>query len=158
MIELQARDIMNRDVLSAGTDWSIDQLAEFFMENSISGAPVIDEDGKLAGVVSMTDLVRYESMPCTYGNTGDTPEYYIHTRERNYSPGEIESYRVDAESLVTVRDIMTGVIFSVNEHTRIQHVADAMLRGKIHRVLVTRDETLLGIITTMDILNAIKDL
>jgi signal-transduction protein with cAMP-binding, CBS, and nucleotidyltransferase domain len=37
-------------------------------------------------------------------------------------------------------------------------VADAMLRGRIHRVFVTRDGVLVGIITTMDILAAIRDI
>lgn len=158
MIRLQAKDIMNTDVLSVGMDWSIDQLSEFFLENSISGAPVTSEDGKLHGVVSMTDIIQYKSMPGTYGDSDETHEYYIHAPERKYSPVEIESYRVDTESLVTVRDIMTTVTFSVNEFTKIQKVADAMLRGRIHRVFVTRDETLVGIITTMDMLKAIKDL
>jgi CBS domain-containing protein len=158
MIGLRAKDIMNTDVLSVGIDWSIDQLADFFVENSISGAPVTSEDGKLLGVVSMTDIVQYKSMPGTYGDSGDTHEYYIHAPERKYSPAEIESYRIDTESLVTVGDIMTTAIFRVNEFTKIQDVADAMLRGRIHRVFVTRDETLVGIITTMDMLRAIKDL
>jgi CBS domain-containing protein len=97
-------------------------------------------------------------MPGTNGDYENTHEYYIHAPERKYSPAEIESYRIDTESLVTVRDIMTTVSFNVNEYTKIQNVADAMLRGRIHRVFVTRDKTLVGIITTMDMLSAIKDL
>jgi CBS domain-containing protein len=37
-------------------------------------------------------------------------------------------------------------------------VADAMIRGRIHRVFVTRDEKLVGIITTMDMLKIIRDM
>lgn len=158
MITLQARDIMNTRVLSAGIDWSIEQLADFFIENSISGAPVISEDGKLLGVVSMSDIIQYKSMPGIYGDYGHAHGYYVRSHERKYTPSEMELYRIDNESLVSVGDIMTTVIFSVNEYAKIQNVADAMLRGQIHRVLVTRDEALVGIITTMDILKAVKDL
>ncbi len=63
MVSLLAKDIMNPDVLSVGPDWSIGQLGDFLCANAISGAPVISEDNKLLGVVSMTDLVRQASMP-----------------------------------------------------------------------------------------------
>ena len=158
MVSLLAKDIMNPDVLSVGPDWSIGQLADFLCANSISGAPVISEDNKLLGVVSMTDLVRQTSMPGVNSCLDFTEEPYIHSSERQYFPAEIESSRIDAQSLVTVRDIMTPVAFNVNEHTRIQDVADAMLRGRIHRVFVTRNESLIGIITSMDLLSAVRDL
>lgn len=153
-----AKDIMNPDILAVGMDWSIDQLADYLIENSISGAPVISHDGKLHGVVSLTDIVRYKSIPVTSADHFDPHDYYIHTNERRYSPTEIESLNIEAESLVTVREIMTPMTFKVNEETGLQQVADAMLRGGIHRVFVTRDEVLVGIITTMDMLEAIRSL
>ena len=158
MVSLMAKDIMNRDVLSVGPDWSVSQLADFLLTNSISGVPVISEDNKLMGVVSMTDLVRHTSLPAVDTCTDFKDECYIHPHEKQISPDEIESSHIDAQSLVSVRDIMTPVTFNVNEYTRIQDVADAMLRGQIHRVFVTRDETLVGIITTMDLLSAVRDL
>ena len=158
MVSLLAKDIMNPDVLSVGPDWSIGQLADFLCSNSISGAPVISEDNKLLGVVSMTDLVRHTSIPGINSCLDYAEEPYIHSPEKQYSPAEIESSRIDAQSLVTVRDIMTPVAFNVNEYTRIQDVADAMLRGRIHRVFVTNNDSLIGIITTMDLLSAVRDL
>ena len=158
MVNLMAKDIMNPDVLFVGPDWSIGQLADFLCANSISGAPVISDDNKLLGVVSMTDLVRQTSMPGVNSASDYQEECYIHPSERQYSPAEIGSSRIDAQSLVTVREIMTPVTFNVNEYTRIQDVADAMLRGRIHRVFVTRNESLIGIITTMDLLSAVRDL
>lgn len=158
MVNLLAKDIMNPDVLSVGLDWSISQLSDFLVENSISGAPVISEDNKLLGVVSMTDIIRHKSMPGTLTHPDDKADCYIYSPERQYSPAEIESSRIDADALVTVRDIMTPVTFNVNEYSKIQDIADAMLRGRIHRVFVTRNDVLIGIITTMDMLSAIRDL
>jgi CBS domain-containing protein len=158
MKKLVAKDIMNTNVLSVGMDWPLEQLADYLVENSISGVPVTSDEGKLLGVVSMTDIVRYRSMPLTEDRPDDTHEYYSYSPERRYSPEEVENSRIEAESLVTVRDIMTFITFNVDEDTTIQQVADAMLRGGIHRVLVTREGVLVGIITTMDMLKAIKDL
>jgi CBS domain-containing protein len=158
MKNLYAKDIMNPNVLAVGMDWSIEQLANYLIENSISGAPVTSEDGSLLGVVSSTDIVRYRSIPATDVHPGDPHEYYIHCPERKYSPADVESFEIEAESLVTVREIMTPVTLNVQEETPLEQVADAMIRGRIHRVFVTRGETLVGIITTMDILKAIRDL
>jgi len=158
MKNLTAKDLMNQDVLSVSVDWPIDKLSDFFIENSISGAPAISEDGKLVGVVSLTDIVRHKSMPFKNPQPDVPHEYYLHAPERQYSQAEIESFRVEAESLVTVLDIMTPMTFNINEDTDLQQVADAMIRGRIHRVFVTRDEVLVGIITTMDMLRVIRDM
>ncbi|MBN2060280.1 MAG: CBS domain-containing protein [Deltaproteobacteria bacterium] len=155
---LIARDIMNRDVLTVRADWLVEQLADFLVENSISGAPVISEDGKLIGVVSSTDIVRYKSIPISNPQPDTPHEYYIHAPDRLYSAEEIESLRIEAESLITVRDIMTPMTLNVTEGTSVQQVADSMIRGRIHRVLVTENDVLIGIITSMDMLKIIRDL
>lgn len=157
MKKRKAKDIMSQEVLSVQVDWPIDQLADFFIEHSISGAPVISEKGKLVGVVSLTDIVRYRSIPLKNPQPDTPHEYYIYAPERQYSQEEIESFRLEAESLVTVRDIMTSVVFNVSEDTDLKQVADAMIRGHIHRVFVTSDNALVGIISSLDMLKIIRD-
>lgn len=157
MQNLKAKDIMNQNVLSVQVDWPIDQLADFFVEHSISGAPVVSETGKLIGVVSLTDIVRYKSIPLKNPQTDTPHEYYLYAPERQYSQEEIESFRLEAESMVMVRDIMTSVVFNVGEDTDIKQVADAMIRGHIHRVFVTTNEKLVGIISSMDMLKVIRN-
>ena len=158
MKNLKAKDIMNYNILAVGLDWSVEQLADYLLENSISGAPVTSEDGTLLGVVSLTDIVRYKSLPGTDAQPNNPHEYYIHVPEREYSQSDIESFSVDAESLVIVREIMTNKTYTVSENTSIKRVAEAMIRGGIHRVFVTKEDTLTGIITTMDILKVVRDL
>jgi CBS domain-containing protein len=53
---------------------------------------------------------------------------------------------------------MTPMIFSVREDTSVQEVADTMLKGRIHRVFVTRDGKLTGIVTALDMLQVIRDM
>ena len=55
-------DVMQREVLAAADDWSLEQLADFLVDNSISGAPVTGEGDELVGVVSLTDIVRQNRM------------------------------------------------------------------------------------------------
>src|SRR5512145_125917 len=54
-----ARDIMNPDVISVSTDMDLRDLAKLFLAKGITGAPVVDANGDLAGVISQTDLVYY---------------------------------------------------------------------------------------------------
>ena len=62
------------------------------------------------------------------------------------------------DSPVQVRDIMTPMIFKVEENTGVQEVAETMLRGRIHRVFVTQGNTLTGIVTALDMLRVIRAL
>jgi CBS domain-containing protein len=157
MKRLTAKDVMNKDVLSVGKDWSVEYLTDFLVENGISGAPVTSEDGKLVGVVSLTDIVRHSSLPGKDFRLNSPYDYYRHGLEHQYAKEDIRSLSIGTEPLDTVRDIMTPMIFDVDEDTKVEQVADTMIRGRIHRVFVTRKQKLTGVITTVDMLKAIRD-
>ena len=59
--QLTAKDVMTTGVLCVHPDWPVEQLADFLVENAISGAPVTNADGELVGVVSLTDVARSDS-------------------------------------------------------------------------------------------------
>ena len=158
MKALKARDIMTRDVLLARADWSVHRLAEFLAENSISGAPVISEDGKLIGVVSSTDIVIHDTSPLKEIPSDEPHEYYLQASKRRHASEEFTSSHIAGEPLVTVRDIMTPTIYKVSENTLVPEVADTMIRNRIHRVFVTRDEQLVGIIATPEMLQLVRGL
>jgi len=155
---LTAKDVMIQEVLEVRADWSLQRLVEFFGENSISGAPVTSENGELVGVVSLTDIIRQDTMSEKSSQTYGTHEYYLHTLERRFAPQEIESLHVGSEPLITVRDIMTPSIFKISEDATVQQVANTMIRGRIHRVFVTREEKVVGIISSVDMLKVIQDM
>ena len=52
-----ARDIMIHPVFAVRENWTVRELASYFIEKSISGAPVLDGSGRLTGVVSLSDIV-----------------------------------------------------------------------------------------------------
>ena len=57
MRRLTVRDVMTRDVITVRTDTSFKQIARRLGEHNISALPVLDESGRLAGVVSEADLL-----------------------------------------------------------------------------------------------------
>ena len=153
---LTAKQVMTTEVLAVEADWSIERLCEFLIVKSISGAPVQSKEGNLIGVVSLSDIVRYDTQP---EKDSQWPhDYYLHALERQCAREEVTSFRIEAEPLKTVRAIMTPMIFQVTEDTPVQQVADMMIKNRIHRVFVTRAEKVVGIISTPDMLKVIRDM
>ena len=152
---LFAKDIMNREVLSVKSDWSLNRLCEFLLENSISGAPVTSEDGRLIGVVSLKDIVIHETLDSGGIPTSDLPSFHLNALDHPHAGEEIASFSIKDEPLVTVRDIMTPAVFKVNDEATVQEVAEAMIKNRIHRVFVTRGDRMVGVIATPEILQVV---
>ena len=157
MSRLTAKDLMTPDVLVARADWSLDRLADFFINNYISGAPVVAENDELIGVVSSTDIVRHDSLHINDSDPAAIHEYYFHGLENRYAREEIATLHIQTEPRVTVRDIMTPVVFDVQEETPLPVVADTLIRGHIHRLFVTRQKKIVGVLTALDLLKVIRD-
>lgn len=150
-----AADIMAHEVLTVERELPIQQLAEFLIENDISGAPVVDEDGNVLGVVSLTDIAIHEAMPERVAPENPPTNYFRVAQASGLTAGEVMNFRVDdIGGAVTAEEIMTPAVYEVSEDTPIDEVAGVLLSSHIHRVLVTRDKKLMGIITSMDLLRA----
>jgi len=156
--EMTVSSVMRHEVLAVEAGWSLDQLADFLVDKSISGAPVTAADGQLIGVVSLTDIVRQSRLQDHDTGADDTHDVYLYELERRMSRDELRELHVQYETPAQVRDIMTPMIFSVSENSSVQEVADTMLKGRIHRVFVTRDSKLIGIVTALDMLQVIRDI
>jgi CBS domain-containing protein len=53
-------DLMSRPALTVGRETPLREVASFLSDHHISGAPVVDDDGRLLGVVSESDIVEKE--------------------------------------------------------------------------------------------------
>jgi len=151
-----ASQVMTREVLTVGPDWPVSQLVEFLCDHSISGAPVVSDQDVPVGVVSLTDVARSGSL--SERPASEAPSYYRHGLERMVAREELAAFRVEVESQTTVREIMTPMVFSVDETASVQEVASAMITGRIHRVLVTRHNKMVGIISSLDLLSFVRDM
>jgi CBS domain-containing protein len=156
MRPITAADVMNPRVLTVRADMTVRELAHFLMENEISGAPVVDEDSKLVGVVSVTDITF------ALAEDGEDEEEEEDEGDRTASDffrdawgeglvrAEIED--LDLEDELEVREIMTPEVHTVPEETPIPEVAELMIRSHVHRLLVTREDKVVGILSTSDLL------
>ncbi len=144
---------MTRGVLTVDADWSVSELAIFLEDHAISGAPVVDADGALLGVVSVTDVARRGAI--AESSATETHAFYHHGVERAVAREEAARFRV-VDDASKVRAIMTPMIFSVDVTAPVEEVADAMIRGRIHRLFVMEKEKLVGVISSLDLLPLIR--
>lgn len=156
-MSLTAKDVMSPQVLQARADWSIDRLADFLVDNGISGAPVLDDDQRLVGVVSTTDLVRQRSEPTDAPATATAHAYYVNALSGPFSNQDVAEMSVRQDSAVSVRDIMTPMLFTVFPDTPVREVADTMRKGSIHRLFVTEGKKLVGVVSALDLLSLIPE-
>lgn len=153
---LTARDVMTRDVRTVPADWSLDELATFLADHSISGAPVVDEKDRTIGIVSLTDLVRNRNAERTA--FPDAHDLLESANASGIAPSELSGYGLETQSELRVRDIMTPLVYDVAEDTPVNQIADAMIRGRIHRVVVTKGARAVGIVSSLDLLQIVRDL
>ena len=69
---------------------------------------------------------------------------------------DFESFEIPAESEDTAGDIMTAQIYSVPSTAGLKQIATAMVKYKVHRVLVQDNGNYVGLISTMEILDSLS--
>lgn len=155
MRPITASDLMNPEVLTVRDELPLRELAEFLLDNEISGAPVVDAQGRLVGVVSMVDLVEATSEDDEEpAPDRSPPEFLLGDHQESLSEEELEELD---ESDLEVADIMTPEIHSVGEDATVSEIAMKMLKEHLHRLLVIRDGRVVGIISTSDLLGLLVD-
>jgi CBS domain-containing protein len=149
---------MNKDVIVAHEDMTVQELANLLTTNMITGVPVVNGEGGLVGVVSETDIVRSSA---SRGRTAAVrvqkeSGYYLRGWEDQIDESELREFHVEEDDGLLVRDIMTPLIFKVAEDASIAEMADTMIGGRIHRLIITNKDIVVGIVTTLDMLKAIR--
>ncbi|NIB42757.1 CBS domain-containing protein [Pseudomaricurvus alkylphenolicus] len=156
MQTLNAQDIMNSNVMFAYEGWSIKYLATFFKEKNISGAPVVAPDNELVGVVSVTDIFQFENQDMD-AKVAALRDYYQSAYGDDLHINDLQSWSHNAEENCTVHQIMKNRVISVTGNTSVSEVCRVMLNNKIHRVFVTDEGKVKGVITTSNLLTVLAE-
>lgn len=153
---LTARDVMNPVVVTVQEEWTVQELATFLTEHSISGAPVVNDAGRFVGVVSNTDITESAAEAGNMVENVQNPERDLAGVDRELSDDDLHQMHIENGSLL-VRDIMTPTVYTIPGSTPVPKIARTMISGRVHRLLVTESRRVVGIITTLDMLKLLVD-
>jgi CBS domain-containing protein len=149
-----AKDIMNPNVVTVMETMDLREAAKIFVEERISGAPVIDEMGNLVGVISQSDLVEYELS--TERELTEEAPFYRRPYDDAIHPSR--GFQIEQLSADKVKDVMTPYLITIKEDTPIREVAARMAQCGIHRVIVVdEDQQIRGIVTSLDVLRWVAE-
>lgn len=142
-------DVMVRDVVTVTPDMGVKELAELLREKGIGGAPVVNEQGELIGIVTEGDLMAL-----------DADLHFPHYIQFLDSLIYIESTKKFEERLrravaATVGDIMTPDVHTVRPDDPVRKAATLMADHGFDRVPVEEDGKVVGIVGRHDILKAL---
>lgn len=128
---IQVEDHMSKRLITFRPDQTIDDVIQVLLNKKISGGPVVDDQGKLCGVISEGDCLK-EVVKGKYNNTPS-----LHGK---------------------VSDHMATDIKTVNPEMNIFEAAQLFLNMKLRRFPVIMDGKLVGQISQKDVMRAVQDL
>lgn len=144
-----AYDIMTTDVISVHPDDDVEKVAELLLKHHISGLPVLDDDGKLVGVVTEGDLVfRQKRVRAPLHVVILDSLIYLEKPQRFMD-------ELKRTAALRVGDLMTKKLHTVGPDASLQTVATKMVEKRINRIpVIDADGKLLGLISRQDIVKA----
>lgn len=145
---LTAKEIMTRDVITVGSDMPVKDLAKLLLDHHISGVPVVDGQGNLAGIITEKDLIESNKnlhLP-TVVTLFDAVIYL--ESEKHFK----EDLRKMAAS--RVEDIMVRKVVTIGEDTSIRDIAAIMSDQGKDLLPVVREGKLIGIVGKADIVRS----
>ncbi len=146
---LKAEDIMTKKVIVVHPETEIVQAARLLLEHHINGLPVVDQEGRLEGIICQDDLItQQKKIPL--------PSYFIllDSLIPLTSQKEIEK-ALKKMAAVTVAEVMSSDPKTVEPETDLEDIATLMVKHNIHTVPVMDQGKLVGIIGKEDILKTL---
>ena len=143
---MKVSEIMTSNVMAAEPDDKVSDVAKVMIERGISGVPVVDDQNRVIGIITETDLVvrnAYVHFP-TFLQILDARIYLQSTRHF-----EEELRRALG---TTAADVMTKDVRTVDMDAYLEGLATLMVEKKVNPVPVTQDGKLVGIVSLADII------
>ena len=151
LLQRTAADLMSRDVVVIPQDMSLRAAARLLARAEVSGAPVVDEEGRCVGVLSAADLVHWLDRREPAAWQRGAGESCACSDGRNKGLDDAPEDRVSRH--------MTTNLVATGPETRLGELARWMRDARIHRVVVVDERRPpVGVVSTMDVLAAVAQL
>jgi CBS domain-containing protein len=153
VINVTVRDVMSRHPISVGPDATLLDALVLMRGQKVSGLPVVNEDGKLVGVLSQRDVAR------ALKTAGGIPEVTGLFDLLMFGLSEESGVSVQVLRRIleetTVRDAMSSPPIAIPSDASLELAAEVMRENEINRIPVLRGDRLVGIVTRNDLVRAL---
>ena len=149
---MQIKDVMTTRVITVSTDDSVEKCAKLLQKNDISGLPVVDEAGKVVGMITEGDLIRRASRV-------EAPGYLEILGGLIYlgSPNKFVEELQRAMAL-EVGKMMSRDVVSIKPDESLEKAATLMVKKNINRLPVIDEKgNLVGLVSRRDIMKHLYD-
>lgn len=146
---MRAHQIMTKNCIAVTPHTTIEQAAKIMLQMHISGLPVMDDAGKLVGIVSESDFLRRSEI-----GTGRKRPTWL---QFFLGPGKAASEFVHERGR-RVEDVMTQNPITVDEETPLEELVRLMEKNGIKRLPVMSGKILKGIVTRSNLLQAVASI
>jgi len=145
---MRAMDVMTTEVITVDENTSVQTLAQLLCHKGISGAPVVDADGRLVGIVSEGDLMHRAETGTERPNTR-RHSWWLDSIASDLARDYVKSHGR------TVKDVMTREVVTIADTTELADIAILLETKRIKRVPVVRDGRLVGIVSRANLVRAL---
>jgi CBS domain-containing protein len=146
---MKARDVMVSPVITVKPSSSVKEVAKTLLEKRISAVPVVDDQGKLVGIVSEGDLLHRSE-------AGTERRHSWWLRALMVDAGLAAEY-IKAHS-GKVADVMTRDVVTAAPDTPLHVIANLLEKHSIKRVPIVKDSQLVGIVSRANIIQAVASI
>lgn len=146
------RDIMTVPAITVRPDLSVKDLVALFRDRRIGGAPVVDDDGALVGIVTEGDLMAMDADIAL-------PHYFEIFDSIIYLESEKKfRERVEKAAAANVEQLMTDgdKVKTIGPDEPARAAATLMSKHRFDRVPVVEDGKVVGIVTRHDIMKILE--
>ena len=145
----RVKDIMTTDLITLSPEMEIAVAAKVLLDNRINGAPVLDDEKKLVGILCQSDLiVQQKKLPLpTLFTFLDGFIQLTSTRQMEKQVRKIAALKVS--------EAMTPNPVSVKPDTTIEAVATLMVDNSFHTLPVVDEGRLVGVVGKADVLRTL---
>jgi len=143
---MKASDVMTRKVVSIAPDASVLEALRLMLQHKISGLPIVDRSGNVAGIVTEGDFLRRAEI----GTERKRPRWL----EFLVGPGTFARDYVHSHGR-RVDEVMTSDVQTVAEDTPLGDIVTLMEKHRVKRVPVVRGTELVGIVSRANLLRAL---
>jgi CBS domain-containing protein len=143
---MKVQDVMSREVLTVSPETPVHEVARLLSEHHVSGAPVVDADGALLGIVTETDLAHRLAAKVS------PPRSWLRAL---FSAAPAEALDYAKARGRRARDIMTAAPVTIGEEASLEEAARLLEEKGVRRLPVLRGGRLVGVISRADMLRAL---